>query len=473
VPQSATITRRSADATWEAEEKAPTRPGGGWKHIDALDGLRGVAILLVLLDHAFVLISGSPHLFFRAIEKVTGNGWIGVDLFFVLSGYLITSILLNTKTLPNYFRNFYFRRALRIFPAYYTCLIIALVIIPHLPSRVGSSLGLLRGTTGQAWLWTYCANIKITAIKSWYFGTLDPFWSLSVEEHFYLLWPALVLMLSSRALRRVCAALIVIAPIIRAAMVFNGNEVGAYAFTLCRMDSLAWGALAAVFTHDGAKGAIAFCRRKWIYPLGLFGILALWPHAGSWQLKFDFTAGMSLLGFAFCGVVLSTVARPMRLLNNRVLKSFGKYSYGIYVWEAKFTWGLFPALAASKLGKPIMAIPFAGPIAFCLAAIPVCYAVGWLSFNLMEKHFLLLKRFFEYRKEEPKIALSRRPGESKMVGHLHRSDYGHQKDSDDRGGFLGGLRNDGPVPNLGDHRTHGPRGLSEQESRRKDQDGRA
>jgi peptidoglycan/LPS O-acetylase OafA/YrhL len=377
--------------------RAPQSPRRQWRHIDALDGLRGIAILLVLFDHAFVLVSGSPHLFFRAIEKVTGNGWIGVDLFFVLSGYLITSILLNSKTSQNYFRNFYARRALRIFPAYFICLIIALVVVPHLPHRVGSMLGLFRGTTGQAWLWTYCANIKITLVHSWYFGTLDPFWSLAVEEHFYFLWPALVLMLSTKSLRRVCGILIFVAPLIRAAMVFNHNEVGAYVFTLCRMDSLAWGALAASFVHDRRSGLISFFRAAWIFPLIAFAITALWPHNGAWKTKFDFTAGMSILGFAFCGIVLSTVANPLPFLKNSTLRSFGKYSYGIYIWEAKFTWGLFPAFAATKLGKPIMAVPYAGPIFLCLAAILACYAVGWLSFNLVEKHFLVLKGYFENR----------------------------------------------------------------------------
>ena len=421
-------------------EKAPSGPRREWRHINALDGLRGIAILLVLADHAFVLISGSPHLLFQFIEKVTGAGWIGVDLFFVLSGYLITSILLNTKKSPRYFRNFYFRRALRIFPAYYACLIIALVIIPHLPGRVGGSLGLFRGTTGQAWLWTYCANIKITLNHDWYFGTLDPFWSLSVEEHFYFLWPALVLMLSSRALRRVCAALIVAAPIIRIGMILGGNQVGAYSFTLCRMDALAWGALAGLFTNDQRTRMIDFLRAAWIYPLALFGILALWPYAGAWQTKINFTLGMSLLGFAFCGVVLSTISRPMGWLNNRLLRSFGKYSYGIYIWEAKFTWGFFPALAASKLGRPIMAVPYAGPLALCLLAIPTCYLVGWASYNLMEKHFLILKRYFEYRSGSAKSDFSYPLRAAWGINStLMRSHYASQKDSDDRRRFFGRL----------------------------------
>ena len=381
------------------EEKAPDSHGR-WRHIDALDGVRGIAILLVLMDHSLAWLGYEQRHGYQLIAKLTQPGWVGVDLFFVLSGYLITSILLRSKESDGYYRNFYARRALRIFPAYYFCVIVAVLIVPHLPRRVGDMTGLFRGAKGQAWLWFYCTNIKITLHRSLYFGSMDPFWSLAVEEHFYLVWPTLVLLLSERSLRRLCAVLICAAPILRTWMVLHDNGTGAYVFTLCRMDSMAWGALAASIMHSGLTRARALIRGKWIYPLALFAAVALWPGEGTWQLSLEKTAGISLLGFAFCGAVLGAVNRPLPALKNRFLRAFGKYSYGIYVWENKFTQFFFPALAATKIGRPFMKIPYAGPLFFSAMSVVVSFAVGWLSYNLMEKHFLVLKRYFEYVPKE-------------------------------------------------------------------------
>jgi peptidoglycan/LPS O-acetylase OafA/YrhL len=388
--------RTAKQDTWELEEKAPDSQGR-WKHIDALDGVRGIAILLVLMDHSLQWLGYTSRLGYQIIAKVTLPGWVGVDLFFVLSGYLITSILLRSKGLDGYYRNFYARRALRIFPAYYFCVIVAVLIVPHLPRRVGDMTGLFRGTKGQAWLWFYCTNIKLTLYHSLYFGSMDPFWSLAVEEHFYFVWPTVVLLLSDRSLRRLCGVLICVAPVLRTWMILHNNEVGAYVFTLCRMDSLAWGAVAASIMHNGLTGAQAFIKGTWVWPLALFAGVALWPGKGTWQLSLEVSAGISLIGFAFCGAVLGAVNRPVPMLKNRMLRSFGKYSYGIYVWENKFTQFFFPALAVTKIGRPIMAFAYVGPLFFSGMSIVASYCAGWLSYNLLEKHFLVLKKYFEYR----------------------------------------------------------------------------
>ena len=441
------------------------------RHIAALDGLRGVAILLVLFKHAFELLGNSTQPILKTIETFSGVGWIGVDLFFVLSGYLITSILLNSKDSEGYFRNFYSRRALRIFPAYYACLVVVLLIVPHLPSRVGSALDLSRGTTGQSWLWLYGTNVKITLNRDWYFGALDPFWSLSVEEHFYLVWPALVFLMSPRSLRRVCGWLILIAPALRVAMILKGNITGAYVFTLCRMDSLAWGALAALFTYDQCTRAMALIRGKWIFALVLFACVAFWPVAGPWQTKTELSLGFSLLGFAFCGAVLTAANRPSRFLENRLLRSFGIYSYGIYIWEAKLTWGLFPFLAKSKYGAVIFASHSLGRLGLSLAAIASAYAIGWLSYHVVEKPFLLLKRHFEYDPPQKGLRIER---ELSTIGvPLQRSWHAEQADSHDRRGLLGRLRGDGSVPGATGGGAYRGSGLPGEKIGGPDQDGRA
>src|SRR5262245_16358318 len=150
-------------------------------HYPGLDGLRGIAILLVILYHNFGFI---PFL---------NYGWLGVDLFFVLSGFLITEILLKTRTTTNYFKNFYTRRVLRIFPLYYLCLILVIVIFP-LIKNFPYDLSFYR--ENQVWFWFYLQNWMLI-FKQWNDSAilLNHFWSLAVEEQFYIVWPLLVLLI--------------------------------------------------------------------------------------------------------------------------------------------------------------------------------------------------------------------------------------------------------------------------------------
>ncbi|HKW15841.1 MAG TPA: acyltransferase, partial [Candidatus Krumholzibacteria bacterium] len=165
----------------------------------------GLAILAVMAFH-FTLRVPDATPGDRLIHRVLGAGWAGVDLFFVLSGLLITTLLLDAKDAPHYFRTFYGRRALRIFPLYYGFLAAYFLLVVH------------RGTTGddhylwheQGWWWSYLDNWWLAFVRRTeppnYFWT-GPFWSLAVEEQFYLVWPALVLLLTRRRLTVVCAAI--------------------------------------------------------------------------------------------------------------------------------------------------------------------------------------------------------------------------------------------------------------------------
>ena len=159
-------------------------------HIPALDGIRGLAILLVLLCHFPLYGDMQPTIFIdKLFYAMTRAGWCGVDLFFVLSGFLITGILYDAKGSRFFFRNFYMRRCLRIFPLYYGVLAVFFVIVPFvLPLGRNYELFL----KDQAWYWSYLTNIKI-AIEGWpKFYALAHFWSLAVEEQFYFVWPFVV-----------------------------------------------------------------------------------------------------------------------------------------------------------------------------------------------------------------------------------------------------------------------------------------
>src|SRR5262245_1871381 len=150
-------------------------------HVQSLDGLRGIAILLVMLFHFSDNgsdLAPSSVLVDRIFHRLSGAGWIGVDLFFVLSGFLITGILFDAKGTPSYFRNFYVRRALRIFPLYYVALVLLLIMplmvqhrpVPHLAAR------------DAGWYFAYLSNVKM-ARAGWPSHTgLAHLWSLSVEE---------------------------------------------------------------------------------------------------------------------------------------------------------------------------------------------------------------------------------------------------------------------------------------------------
>src|SRR5262245_43040855 len=152
-------------------------------HMPALDGVRGLAVLMVLVFH-FVGNMMPANGVERAIVGVTSYGSYGVELFFVLSGFLITGILYDAHNKPHYFRNFYMRRLLRIFPLYYGVLALVFIVAPLIPLLRGPALDYL--VDRQAWAWLYTVNVYIAREGDWSFSYLDHFWSLAVEEHFYL-----------------------------------------------------------------------------------------------------------------------------------------------------------------------------------------------------------------------------------------------------------------------------------------------
>src|SRR5687767_5633954 len=214
--------------------------------VPALDGVRGFAILLVLVLHFSAYGHELPRsglLIDQLYYRVAAAGWIGVDLFFVLSGFLITGILYDAKGSPHYFRNFYIRRTLRIFPLYYGALILFLVIFPLLWPNHG---GLRSMQNDGWWYWTYLSNLKI-ARDGWpQFGAIGHFWSLAVEEQFYLIWPLLVLALNRRQLQITCVLCLIAALAVRVVLNAQGNNPAAFVLTPARLDALAVGAYLAL-----------------------------------------------------------------------------------------------------------------------------------------------------------------------------------------------------------------------------------
>ena len=181
----------------KSEQATATR--ASTSRVPALDGLRGIAVLLVLIHHFSGIPAaglGVPTGFYREWLRFATIGWAGVDLFFVLSGFLITSILYDAKgPALAFFKNFYARRALRIFPVYYVLVVFMLFLLPWIIPGEEAASAKLRDN--QLWLWFYLRNIQSLADFQSLIGTghlVGHLWSLAVEEQFYLVWPMVVLL---------------------------------------------------------------------------------------------------------------------------------------------------------------------------------------------------------------------------------------------------------------------------------------
>lgn len=381
------------------------------RHVPALDGVRGLAILVVLLHHFTPAATGGTPTT-RTLLTVLHAGWIGVDLFFVLSGFLITGILLDTRRQPGYFRNFFARRTLRIAPLYYGTLAVLFGLLPLL-GWLGLSATWLAGhfektaaelrslRSQQHWLWLYLTNLRI-AVDQQRWGVVNHFWSLAVEEHFYLAWPFIVALLSPRRLTWTCLSLIALSPLLRATLWLLGfDPVVSYVLTPCRIDSLAFGALGAILLRDSSVRTIL--PRLGRQTVVGAAVLLLAMVAGYGRFDRDdpllTILGFTLLGAIFTVFTLSAATAPGASLRGRLLAmpwlvSLGRYSYGIYVLHHFLIEPMKQLLPWSILtrwtGSYLLAIA-----AHALVAILASYAAGWIVYHLYEARFLRLKRFFE------------------------------------------------------------------------------
>jgi len=373
--------------------------------IPVLDGLRGIAILFVMVYHFWFYGVASGHaLWERVYSHAAALGWVGVDLFFVLSGFLITGILYDSRDDPHYYRVFYARRTVRIFPLYYGFLALFCVIVPM-------ALGLLHhpelapshdSTTAKLFASTYTLN--------WYEGlkgftvvsaSLRHFWSLCIEEQFYLAWPFLVLTLRRRRLMALCGVLMVLAFVLRVICLRVHLPDAAYTWTFCRMDALAVGAIVALAARNpGDWKALV----NWAGRLTLPALCLIAPLMAVQDFRLQFIPGQSvlsslnytLLGIFFGGCLVIAVCAyeeslTHRFLSSPLLRFFGKYSYCLYICHlpliviaAKV--GLHSDRLTEVLGNTFAAIVAVNAIAFIIAI-----AIALASWNLYEKQWLKLK----------------------------------------------------------------------------------
>jgi peptidoglycan/LPS O-acetylase OafA/YrhL len=367
-----------------------------------LDGLRGVAILLVMFFHFGAYTPEASSTLQTIIAKAIGLGWSGVDLFFVLSGFLITGILVDSKGLPNYLTNFYIRRILRIFPLYYCSVAFLFWVVPLVTSDY-LHWGWPKNwpplsSSEQVWYWLHISNWR-TAFVPLAYPPATPFWSLAIEEQFYVFWPLLILALSRTSLWRFCRAIMALACIARnlpwAQSLGAAYPESLYRLTPFRIDTLLFVASAALIIRSQA----AFRPlKRWILPLFFTGCAVLGvvifsagstsPYSGP-MTRFGYTA----LGLICASLVLGATSQSggpvtwKRFLRLPILRHFGKYSYAMYVIHApvhlilsriffSFGGGFFSAL---------------GTIAFGIAITDQLARLSWFA---LEAPFLALKDRF-------------------------------------------------------------------------------
>ncbi|MDQ2711027.1 MAG: acyltransferase [Acidobacteriota bacterium] len=360
------------------------------RHVTALDGIRGIAVLMVILWHASEYVQGTG-LLEKLVRLPLRIGWSGVDLFFVLSGFLITGILLDTRQSPNYFRSFYARRALRIFPLYYLVLTTILVAAHFLP-KLDKSVPIPHD---RIFYFFYLNNWWPLLRDTWHGNLIGHFWSLAVEEQFYLLWSLCVFIVRPKHILKVALGGIAGAFLIRWGLyAHSGLTRDLVENTFARMDSLLVGAFLAglVRRPNLLKRLEPYVYRVGIVSaLGIMILIYVIKDHGASQVF-----GFSLLAFAYGAAVLFAYIKSgdssttQRLLCSKQLTTLGKYSYGMYVYHV-------PILFAVGLviGRFIY---FRGSLGLTLLFIGLVFVLTFvtakLSFDLFESQFLRLKKYF-------------------------------------------------------------------------------
>lgn len=349
------------------------------KHFKELDGIRGIAAIMVMFFHFFQSLE-SKNQFLIILKKLSVFGQTGVSLFFVLSGFLITRILLNTKQSSSYFFNFYVRRSLRIFPLYFLFLIIFYFIIPLFEKTP------IVPFRSQIYFWVYLQNVAMTF--NWRNSGPVHFWSLAVEEHFYLFWPFLIYFLDKNKIKILIILLIILALLTRFILIKNNYPV--FYFTLSRMDELAVGAILALLEREGRlkfKDA-----NKFLLLIGLLIIptIALWTFTTGLGLDAIQISKFILLSFSYfslIGLVLTLKDTNWfkKILRLKELSYTGKISYGLYVYHPLCFYFLN---TYTKLNSVL--------ISFVLS-FALTYVIASLSYYLFELKFILLKNNFKYR----------------------------------------------------------------------------
>jgi peptidoglycan/LPS O-acetylase OafA/YrhL len=367
--------------------------------IPELDGLRGVAIAMVLLYHFFqATIVATPGTALAYMQAAARLSWSGVDLFFVLSGFLIGGILLDARESTNYYGTFYKRRFFRIVPLYVATLLIVPAMVSFVKVGYGSGLKGWLTMDGPPWFayWTFTQNFWMTHLGCFSADGLGVTWSLAVEEQFYLTVPLYIRALSRRWLLRSVAIGVCSAPVLRNILAFYWpqDSVGTYTMMLCRADALLLGVLAAILLRDERwkerirNGGRAFAIMAPALLLGL-GFLTL--RGGNYASPLMKSVGYTWLGLSYFTLLLFAVTRPdsilSKLLRFRWLCRLGTVAYGIYLIHQPVQYLLFAIFL--RRGA---AITGTASFLVAVAALPLTFVLAFLSWRYFEQPLIRMGR---------------------------------------------------------------------------------
>jgi len=353
-----------------------------------LDGLRGLAVIVVVLAHYLAEV---PHGFFPF-----SLGWLGVDVFFALSGFLIAGILIDNRGSENYFSTFYVRRSCRIFPIYFL-FIPALVMVIHYLRQ-----------SGYVWLeeplpmigyLTYTQNFFMAWTNHDGGLSLIPTWTLAVEEQFYMLLPLIVLFVPHRYLLRTFLFLIALAPILRTTLLcqFGSDHISANCLLPCRWDTLFWGAIAAIIWRDeklksyvlkdnGKRLKAVLVAAIWIVPVMLFSKKFT-------DVPLRMSVGLTVIGLGSASYILLVVSKGVsgRLLLTKPLRFFGSISYGMYLVHQPVLVMLHGFVLGTR--PDVQTMP---QILLTLTAIPISVGIAWVSWTFFESKIVRYGHRFKY-----------------------------------------------------------------------------
>jgi peptidoglycan/LPS O-acetylase OafA/YrhL len=370
-----------------------------------LDGIRGLAILLVLWHHTVIFSGFRPAgPIDQQVWQTAFSSWLGVDLFFVLSGYLITGILHDAKSSPRYFLNFYGRRVLRILPLYYTVLLLAFVVLPRLgwqPAPDGTM-------TNPAWYWLHAINVKI-ALDGWptpiYLGH---FWSLAIEEQFYLIWPLIVFALDRRPLILMTVLMLAAAYWLRRTLPLHAPDLAVYVLMPTRMDALAAGALVALLLRSPR---CVRHLRLWSMVVGALcgAVILLMFHRmhGLDELNSRVrTYGYTSISLGFAALVAIAVTSGehsilRKVLAWRPLAMTGVYSYAVYVLHHPILlWLRNQGFNADVLPR-VWGSQIPGLLVFVVVGTALAALGAFVSWWCIERPALSLKKYLPLGSRQP------------------------------------------------------------------------
>lgn len=318
------------------------------KRIPQLDGIRGLAILLILIWHYYVFlpVPGTINIF---IKKFLILSWCGVDLFFVLSGFLIGGILLDNKSAKNYYSTFYFRRICRILPIYFILVFSFIALYQSGIWKNNPPLGWLFNRPLPLWSYaTFTQNFFVIKTGSFGANGLGVTWSLAIEEQFYLVLPFLIRLMSNSRLPILLISLIISAPLLRMILLFSFPTGGFAGYVLLpgRMDALFLGVLGAwmlrqenLFHHLLSKRWLVYSATFFSGSIILF-LTYLYNKPGSPAALVMMSIGLTLMAaFFLCLILVSVTGNNKiveKILNFSPLRGLGRVSYFVYLFHLVF-----------------------------------------------------------------------------------------------------------------------------------------